>query len=312
MASYAASGVSNKIQLLTEVTYGGGTGAEAVFGVTKKFSWNIDTSTTQSFGLESAGPQATVNIDGVMAISGTHEWEVTSGRELKAILGSEASGSGTGASPWALAVSNTLPSYCVKVIDESGDADDYMLISGLKYSKFSISAQNGNTVVITGTWTARKVADTTTFTPTVSTVEPLIAEDCYFVYNSTTAVELESISLDIDRKCVPKRFLEAVGTGDRRLISKIIEGPLTVTGSGSITGQRAYLNAIMGGTSQTDTRADVTASITLKRGVIIDTISLTGVKLNTLGMDFDKTSEVSLAAFTLLARGISATISNTA
>jgi hypothetical protein len=311
MAS-AIGGFATKVQVLQEVTYGGGTGTEVVFGATKKFTWNTDASVTQTRALECAGPQASLNVDGVLNVTGTHEWEIISGRELKAILGTETGGAGTQGSPWTLDVSNTLPSYCVKVVDESGDADDYLLISGIKYNKFTLSISRGNTVSISADWIGRKVEDTSTFSPSCPSTEPLIAEDCYFILNSGTQTELDSLSLDISREIKPVRFIEATTTGNRRLISKIIEGPLSVTGSGTITGQRAILNNILGGSSVTDTRSDVTAEVVVKRGNITVDIPLTGVRLTTVSEDLDKTSELLLMNFGLIAKDLTASIKNSA
>ena len=85
----ANGGISDKIQILEETAYGdGGAAGEKVFGVTRSFAWSGDTSTTQTYGLETSGPAATCNVDGVLAITGTHEWELTDGREFEAILGS--------------------------------------------------------------------------------------------------------------------------------------------------------------------------------------------------------------------------------
>ena len=56
-----------------------------------------------------------MNTDGVILVSGSHEWELTNGREFEAILGTVTEGAGS----FSLDVAKTLPSYSVKAVDDS-------------------------------------------------------------------------------------------------------------------------------------------------------------------------------------------------
>lgn len=298
----ANSGVSDKIQVLGETAFGdGGAAGETVFGVTKTFSWNVDSSTTQSYGLETAGPQGTVNVDGVLQITGTHEWEFTDGRELKAIMGDLPTNTGGN---FTLDVANTLPSYSVKAVDEAS-ASENVIIKGLKYTKFSISVTREETILITADWLAQTIEDTSAFTPTVSSVEPLVYLDGCFKIGGSTLSEVESITLEIDRQCVARRFIQDYTSGERRLINAIIEGPLAITFNGEVSAQREILEELFGSTTLQDTRSDNTISLEFERGSVALDLDVTGARITTSGRTLDKTEEVALQDFSGVALDIS-------
>jgi hypothetical protein len=298
----AISGCSDKIQILKETTYAdGGLAGEKVFGVTKRFEWKTETSTQQSYGLETDGPQATVNTDGVLLVSGTHEWELTNGREFEAILGAIVEGGGT----FSLDVNKTLPSYSAKVVDDSGS---FNLISGIKYSKFTLDLARGeDPIKITAEWIGKQIENTGSFTPTVTTVEPLMYLDGYFEIDSTKQIEVEDFSLEIDRACQGRRFIENTATGSRRLINSIIEGPLALAYSGNMGAQREVLEEIWGGGSMQDTRSDKTIVLNISRGSMGLTLTLSGGRHISSGRILEKEQEVSLMDFAGLGLDISGT-----
>jgi hypothetical protein len=294
--------VSEKIMVLKETTYGdGGLTGEKVFGVTKKFEWKTETSTQQHYGLETTGPQATVNTDGVLQLTGTHEWELTDGREFEAILGTLAQITGT----FSLNVATTLPSYSVKVVDDSGS---FNIIKGIKYSKFALNLARGDDPISISTeWVGKTIESTGTFTPTASTVEPLMYLDGYLKLSTTNQTEVETINLEIDRKCQGRRFIESTAAGSRRLISAILEGPLSLAYNGSMGAQRDVLEEIWGGSSLTDTRTDKNVVLHIGRGTMALTLTLTGGRHISSGRILDKTQEVSLMDFAGVGLDISGT-----
>lgn len=288
----AKGGITDKIQMLEESAYGdGGTDGEIIFGNTISFEWNAETNSDQSYGLEDSGPGATKNKDGVLIVSGSHEWEVTDGREFAAILGSITDG-GTGS--FSLSTSNDLPSYAAKVVD---DESNYLLISGIKYRRFSLSFERENTIRVTAEWEAQNIEDTTSFTPTVSSVEPLTYLDGKFSIDSTDKTGVENIALEIERDNKPRRFIEDYDTGERRLISTILNGPLSITFSGTMEASRDLLEELWGGTSLTDTRSDKSFGFVASRGDTTLNLSVSGGRLNSNGRTFEKTAEMSAQDF---------------
>ena len=298
----ASSGISDKIQVLEESAFGdGGAAGEVVFGVTKTFSWTADTSSQQSYGLETAGPQATVNTDGVLQVTGTHEWEFTDGRELKAIMGSLPTNTGGN---FTLDVAGALPSYSVKAVDEAGESEN-VIIKGIKYTKFSISLTREDTVKITADWLGRTIEDTGSFTPTVASVEPLVYLDGCFELGGSTLNEVESVTVEIDRQCQARRFIQDYTTGERRLINTIIEGPLALTFNGEVAAQRDILEEIFGSTTMQDVRSDTTIALKLARGSVALDLNITGARLTTTGRTLEKDAEVALQDFSGVALDIS-------
>jgi hypothetical protein len=295
----ATGGISDKIQVLEESAYGdGGAAGEVVFGVTKTFSWQTETSTNQSYGLETDGPSATVNVDGVLQVTGTHEWEFTDGRELKAIFGSLPTNTGGN---YTLDVAASLPSYSVKAVD----GDNFIIIKGLKYTKISMTLTSDETVIITADWLAQTVEDEATFTPTVTAIEPLTYLDGCFSIAGTELAEVESISLDMDRQSLAKRFIQCPTTGERRLITTIIDGPLALAFSGEVGAQRLILEEIFGSTTLQDERSDVTLLLRLARGTVALDLTITGGRFTSAGRTLDKTAEVALQDFAGVALDIS-------
>lgn len=298
----AKSGCSDKVQILKEVTYAdGGIFGEKVFGVTKRFEWKTEASTQQSYGLETDGPGATVNTDGVLVVSGTHEWEFTDGRELEAITGTFSQATGN----FTLDITKVLPSYSAKVVDDSGS---FNIIKGIKYSKFSINLVRGeDPVTITAEWIGKSIGDTGTFTPTAATVEPLMYLDGHFSLDGTNQTEVEDFTLEIDRACQGRRFMESTASGSRRLISAIIEGPLTLAYSGNMGAQREVLEEILGGAAMTDTRSDKNLVLFLSRGTTALRLTMTGGRHISSGRILEKEQEVSLMDFAGVGLDISGT-----
>jgi hypothetical protein len=294
------SGISDKVQVLKETSYGdGGAAGEKVFGITEKFEWRVDTHSAQVYGLESAGPGATANSDGVLEVSGSHEWLVTDGRELEGIMGTL-----TGTGTYTLALAVALPSYSVKAVE---DDSNFVIIKGIKYGKMSVSMARDQPIKITAEWTGKTVETTTTFTPTVTAKEPLMYLDGYFKVATTNQTGVEDLNLEITRVLNPRRFVESTAANSRRLISSLVEGPLTLTYSGTMAAQRAVLQEIWGSTSIQDVRTDKAMSILVARGTVSFTLALTGCRHVTMGRPMEKNQEISLCDFSGVALSLSGT-----
>lgn len=285
----ATGGITNKIQVLEEASFGdGGVTGEKVFGVTKRFEWREETSTVQSYALESGSANPSFNIDGVLVVTGTHEFEFTDGRAFKAILGAQ-----SGTTSFTLTTANTLPSYSVKAVH----GDGFVIIKGLKYNKFNISVARGETVVVSAEWTAKVVEETTTFTPTLATIEPLVYLDGRYTLGSTAQTEIDSISIDITRAQSPRRFIESVSAGDRRLITQIIDGVQTVTFSGVQAAKLDILREINGAATVQDTRTNKDIVLTLSRGTSSLILTISGSRYTSTGRSFQKDDEVAVQEF---------------
>jgi hypothetical protein len=288
----AISGITDKIQVLKETAYGdGGAVGEKVFGITTAFSWKIETSTKQEYALETTGPQALCNCDGVMMVSGTHDFEVTGPQAFEAIFGT-ISGTGT----FSLSVASTLPSYSVKVAE---DGTNFNIIKGIKYTKFKIKMARGDKpITVSADWIGQTIEDTGTFTPTTSgTYMPLMYLDGYLALGGSNVTEVEDITIELDRKCVGRRFIEQVTTGKRRLISAIVEGSLSIAVSGNVAAKRAMLQEIFGNTTMTDVRADKNINLYTLRGTQAVNLAITGGRFISLGRKLEKTQEISLQDF---------------
>lgn len=290
-----SSGISDKIQVLEETTYGdGGAAGEVVLGSTQKFDWKVETSSQKIFGLECSGIGGSHNVDGVMAVTGSHEFLLTDGRALKAILGSTPVNTG---GSYTLDVTNALPSYSVKVVDDSADSKR-LIISGLKYTTFSIQLSLGEPITISADWIAKSIDDQASdFTPTCPTVEPLVYLDAYFGISGTEQTGVENLTIDINRNVQPKRFIENTTTGKRRLITNLIEGNLDVTFNGAMTAKRSIIEEVWGGSSVTDVRTDKDFSFVADRGDTNMTLTLSTGRVISLGRTLEKTQEVSLVEF---------------
>lgn len=299
----ANGGISDKIQVLKETAFGdGGAAGEKVFGVTRIFTWAVDTQTTQNYGLETSGPQGTCNTDGTMLVSGTHEWELTDGRELEAVMGTLVDSD----PDFTLDVADALPSYSVKAVDEASDSK-FIIIKGLKYSKITVSLTRDETILFTADWFGQTIEDTTTFTPTVTTICPLTFLDGYFQSGTANVGEVDSITLEIDRQCQPQRFIEQTASGSRRLISDIIEGPLAIAFNGTVGAQRETLEEVWGGSTLQDVRTDKDMHLIIGRGTSALELDITGGRYTTTGRTLEKSAEVALQDFSGVGLDISGT-----
>jgi hypothetical protein len=304
----ASSGVSDLIKISKETTYAdGGVAGEKVFGVTRSFAWKAEASTQQTYGLETSGPGATVNTDGVLQITGTHEFDFTDGRALECIMGTLVQGTNT----FYMNVANVLPSYAVEVVDEVG-TNKYVKISGIKYTKMAINLARGDTPIkCTADWIGKSMASTTTFTPTASTVEPLMYLDGYIgLGTSSFSVDVDNVTLELDRKCTGARFIESTAANSRRLISEIIEGSLSISVNGNITAKNAVLQEIYGGTTMNDTRTDKNIFLHVGRGTTQLRLTITGGRYISAGRTLQKDNEISLMDFAGIGIGITGTGSN--
>lgn len=301
----ASGGITDKIQILEETAYAdGGAAGEVVFGVTKSFQWTADTSTIKSYGLESTGPQGTHLTDGVLQITGTHEFEITDGREFKAIFGSLPTNTGGN---FTLDVANTLPSYSVKVM-EDGEMSTFLIIKGLKYTQFTINMARDEVITVSADFIAKSIATTTTFTPSTATGPSLSYLDGCFQIDSVTVTGVESVSFVINRNCVPRRFIECgVTSGTTREINRIIEGPLDVSYTCSTTTKRSIIEQIWGGSVMTDVRSNVTFRWRAVKGTAGLELNTTGGRVVTYDRTLDKTQEVALIEFSGVALDISGT-----
>lgn len=287
MTSYG--GVSDKIQVLEETAYGdGGAGGEIVFGITRRFEWRVETSTNKTWGLETSGPGATVITDGILVVSGSHEWELTNGSEFKAIFGTK-----TGTGTYTLSTANTLPSYAVKAVD----GDDFILISGIKYSKFTVTVSRDETILVSADWFGQRVQDTSDFTPTVTSVLPLTYADGCLKFGGTAQTEVDSIVVEINRSVVPRKFIECSADSEgRRIISSLIEGPLDVNFNGVMGAKRSLIEETWGSTTYTDTRANKVISLTMSRDGVSLNLGMTGV-ITSIGRTLEKSAEVAMTDF---------------
>jgi hypothetical protein len=300
------SGVTDKIQVLKETAFGdGGAGGEFIMGVTRRFEWTVDTATVQTYALESSGPQANYNIDGIFSVSGSHEIELTHGKVFEAIMGTL----GGTSTNFTLAVANTLPSYAVKVIDSDAGVEDYAIIKGLKYTKFSVALTRDETIVITAEWLAKTIEDTSTFTPTVSTMEPMVYLDGYFQVGGSSVSGIDNVTVEINRNGVARRFIEQTTTGNRRLISCIIDGPLNLTFNGQQIGDRSVLEELWGQTgSVADTRTNKTLNLVMARGSTnVTNLAITGGRYVSATRAMAKDEEVILQDFAGVGLGITGT-----
>lgn len=285
----ASGGISNKIQVLEETTYAdGGLTGERVFGVTRSFEWREETSTVQSHALESGSANPQFNIDGVILVTGTHVFEFTDGRAYKAILGAQ-----SGTSTFTLTTANTLPSYSVKAVNGS----EFVIIKGIKYSKFSVALSRGETIIVTAEWTGKVVEETTTFTPTVAGIEPLVYLDGRYTLGSTAQTEIDSITLEVSRVLSPRRFIEATTTGNRRLITQIIEGVQSIAFNGLQAAKIDILREINGAATVQDVRTDKNVVLTMSRGTSALTLTVTGGRYLSTGRSFQKDDEVAVQEF---------------
>jgi hypothetical protein len=301
----ANSGVSDKIQILKETTYGDGGGAgEVVFGVTRTFQWRMETNSAKRWALESAGPGATFHTDGVMLVSGTHEWELNDGREFEAIIGTMSSG----ANNFSITAANSLPSYSVKVVEDAENST-FGIIKGLKYTKFTISAsRDGGAIMVTGDWLARTYETTTTFTPTVATVEPLTDLHTFITIGTTAQTEVDAITFSIDRKGVARRFIEQTSSNEKRLISQIKDGVLDVTFDGAAAVKRSWIQQVWGSTSLQDTRTDTTFKFSVERGNSKFYLMCTNnARVLSAERTLDKEAEIALLQYAGSALGVVAT-----
>lgn len=299
------SGVSDQVQVLKETAFGdGGAAGEKVFGVTQNFEWNADASVQQSWGLEDDGPGATVNVDGVTQVSGTHTYQPTDGREFEGIIGSLTDGTGT----FSLSTAKTLPSYSVKVVDDEENTN-YLIIKGLKYTSYTVTMERGEIVSVEASWQAQTIEDTASFTPTVASKKPFTFLDGVFSIGGTNKANVDNITVEIARNNVPRRFIESTSTGDRRLITDIVEGVLNPTFSGEIAAERSVLEEIWGGSgSFQDTRSDKTISLKMDRdSTQVFTLDLTGGRFTTVGRPLEKEQEVALQSFEGVALDVSGT-----
>lgn len=299
----ADGGWSDRIQVLRETVYNdGGAGGEQVFGKTKEFSWQVEASTNVNYGLEGAGPAATHLVDGVFAVSGTHRWELTDGRELACIFGTVAASAGN----YSLTVAGALPSYSVKAVDEFGDSK-FIIIKGLKYTSVTITVERDAPVVFEGSWIAKTIENVATFTPTVATVEPLMYLDGFFDIAGTALGEVDNVSVTIERNAIGRRFIESTAANSRRLISKIIEGVLSVTFEGSVAAKRTVLTELWGGASMTDVRTSKAFALKFARGTTKLNILIANGRFVSGGRTLDKEADIALMDFGGVALSVSGT-----
>lgn len=293
-------GISDKLQIFEEATYDAGSGTEVVFGKTVNFSWDAEASVEQNHALEADGPQANFNIDGVVNITGTHEWELTDGRELKAIMGALPTNTG---GEFVLDISKVLPSYAIKAINEDAENEN-VLITGVKYGEATITFNRDEPITISANWTGRRLVETGSFTPTVATNEPMVYLDGSVSVSGVAQTGVDNVSLTINRNIVARRFIEDTTVGERRYISRLIEGALSITLDGAQTANKSVIERIWGGGSMQDVRTDVPLVMKAAQGARELELTLSGTRFTNVSRTLDKQQEVALNEFSGVALDI--------
>lgn len=292
------SGIIEKVQMKEEIVYGdGGAGASVEFGFIKKLSWSAETNTSANYSVDGSHNPNTLT-DGVLAFSGSLEWDLTDGRELECIFGTAG-----GVSPaFTLTTANTLPSYgFYGVLDASTNANG----SGFKFSRVTINGSKGSTINCTSDLVGQNVVSTATaVTSQTPTENPLVWLDASVTINGGTTVDLEDFNLTIDRNTEARRGIEATSADERRLITSVFEKNLSITGSFSAIAKKEIFEAVLGGTTIEDYREPANIVFTFTNDTNSLVLTVSGL-LTTTNRDTGAEDELVTMSFDILGKSIS-------
>ena len=274
VAANATSGISEKVELNLESTYGdGGLGADITKMLIKKLTWNADSKTSPDYSVTGTGIANNL-MDEALGFSGTMDTYLTDGRELKLAVGSITD---LGAGTFSLAVANALPSFGFIAVNDSGTSDN-VTGSGFKVSKATIKGSRGNKVDVSYTIVGKNVIESVTaISVGTSTTKPFLDLDTVMTINNGIDVDLENWELTIDRGTETRRGIVTTTALSKRLISAAIEKKLSVTGKGTAIADKLIFRALMGGTTLTDYRTAATIVITLANATNTIIFTTTGL-----------------------------------
>jgi hypothetical protein len=274
-----SSGVSEKVAISKETSWGAGTtgATQEAFGIITSFNFSGDTHTTKYYGMYSDIVPTTL-VDGVLSFSGSMDWIGIDGRELACIMGSVSAPTGA----FTLGKTNVLPSYVASVVL---DGDKNAIIRGLKFTQATISLNKDEVLKISANWLAKNITPSSAaISVQKPTDKPLIYLDGYFEANGTK-LDLDRISITINRQSDARRGIaETAVAGEERLITSIIEKTMDISGSGTGIANIKIFEELMGGTSLTQYRDDVTLKLVLANSDNELEIDVTG-RLTTTAKD---------------------------
>jgi len=273
------SGISEKVEVIEEGTWGAGTGDGVEFGFIEGLSWKADTHSKSYYSADGLNKPNDI-IDGIIEFSGDLVWKLVDGREFEGILGTLID---AGAGSYTLAIATTVPSYSFKAL--LSDAQN-VHVKGAYFTKFDLKLNKDEIVKVTGNWIAQTIIELgTSITPDTPAYKPYMFTDGFVTINGGTAVVLDSINLGIDRQAMGYRGIEAASTNEKRLITSIVDKNITLTGSGSAIAKKDFFENLLGGATLIDYRTKANIVITLSN--TNNTIAFT---LPALLTNFNKTT----------------------
>lgn len=303
MAEVPTSGISEKVEILKETAFDdGGAGGATEFGYITKLGYTTDAHVKANYSTDGQAYPNTL-VDGVLDFTGSLNWDLTDGRELTGILGTLTD---AGSGSFSIATANTLPSYSFKAIVSS---DQNVHGKGMKFSNMKLNASRDSKITMSGDFVARQVIElATSVTPQTPTEKPFVDLDLSVTIDGGTAVDLEDISLSIDRGSIGRRGIEDTTAGERRLISSIISTKGIVTGSATAIGKKEIFESVLGGSTLTDYRSNANVVVTIGNGTntLVFTIP---ARLSTTGKDIGAEDDLLVVTFDFI--GTTPTVSGT-
>jgi len=178
------------------------------------------------------GRNATSNINGIMDVTGSIEWDVTDLDIFQYCFVAERSGAGTAGDPFEIQerdrvgfTSGSMPTITFERGSEGGANDDVLQFDGVVINTVTLNVPIGEKVTATAEWIGRQVTSSTTVeTYTGPTNRPFTFVDGELEVNGNTVAKLQNVSLTCNNNVVVYRAI-----GDTVLGSRGIQQPVPTT-----------------------------------------------------------------------------------
>lgn len=297
MAVY--SGISDKIQIIKEATWGSGTGTDKVFGINSLGKFSSDTNSDVLPDIDGSALNKCI-YDKVITTNFEYSGVLVDARFFfEAMFGSLTD---AGAGSYTLAVTPSQPSYAFRMSLDDGTNS---IVKGAMMSTCNLTLAKEDVVRLKSTWVAKSVGEDATAvgSGSVTSLQPYSFLGGYLTIGSFDC-NLDNLEISMDRGLVPRRGIEQTGANTQRLPTSITGKKLKITFSGTNVADKQLLRDVLGGATLTDFRTDATITLNLSNpaGKTVTT-AITG-RITASSKEVNPESEVALMDFSGLGYGI--------
>lgn len=291
----AKSGATDQAAVTKETSYASGVsgGSELAYYHSQIVSWDENASVNSYYALEDPTGLPHDHIDGLVLVTGRHEWLLTDGREFELITGSMTDDE---SSSFTLDWSLDRPSFALQATD---DDTDYVELQGCKYTRVTISASKDDPLLrVSADFSARQVVDGSSFTPTKPSTKPLAMTNASLTLGGS-AFSVDDASFEFEIPVNAYRDVSSQSTGEKRLITSLLPQAARIRITGTVSARRSLAEKLWGGSSMQDDRSSEDADLVFSAANSTNTLDLTftDVRITSYGRVLDQEADLAQMTF---------------